>query len=88
MNHHYRKILHSLYAHPIGGNISPAAVWSVMEKLGADVEERQHGKIAIRLNGHCANFPQSGHSLPVGEIINVRKFLENCGVDPGKDYPL
>ncbi len=88
MNHHHRKILHSLYAHPISGNISPAAVWSVMEKLGAEVEERHHSKIAVKLNGHSANFRQGGHSLAKEDIINVRKFLETCGVDVEKDYPL
>jgi len=88
MNHRHRKILHSLYAHPISGNISPASVWSVMKTLGAEVEERQHGRIAVSLNGHSANFSQAGHSLPVDEIIHVRKFLENCGINPEKDHPL
>ncbi len=88
MNHRHRKILHSLYAHPLSGNISPVAVWSVLEKLGAEVEERQHGKIAVKLNGHRVNFPQAGHSLAVEEIINIRKFLDDCGIDCKKDYPL
>jgi len=88
MNHHHRKVLHSLYAHPLNRNIAPVAVWSVLEKLGAEVEERQHGKISVRLNGHSANFPQAGHSLAAEQVINIRKFLENCGVDPDKDHPL
>lgn len=88
MNHHQRKVLHSLYAHPLSGNISPVAVWSVLEKLGAEVEERQHGKMSVRLNGHTANFPPVRHSFPLEQVINIRKFLETCGINPIKDHPL
>lgn len=88
MNHKHRKVLHSLFAHPVSGNISPAAVWKVMEDIGAEIEERQHGKIAVKLNGHSANFPHAGHSLPVGEVSNIKKFLDTCGIDPKRDYPL
>ena len=29
MNHHHRKILHTLFAHPINNNISPKDVESI-----------------------------------------------------------
>ena len=46
------------------------------------------GRFGLRLNGHSAVFPHSGHSLPKTEVQQVRKFLESCGVDPARDYPL
>ncbi len=88
MNHRHRKILHSLFAHPISGNISPVAVRNVFTDLGADVEERNHSKMAVKLNGHTANFPRAGHSFSTDDVIHARKFVEMCGIDPERDYPL
>jgi len=88
MNHHHRKILHSLFAHPINANIAMKDVESVLRELGADVSTAHSGKLHVALNSHSVNFPHAKHSLPKQEVIQVRKFLENCGVDPGRDYPL
>ncbi|MAN80177.1 MAG: hypothetical protein CMM77_00740 [Rhodospirillaceae bacterium] len=88
MNHHHRKILHSLFTHPINGNISLLDVETVFKELGAEVAPARSGKIHVSLNGHSANFAHSQHSLSRDEVVQVRKFIETCGVDPEKDYPL
>ena len=88
MNHHHRKILHSLFAHPISGNIAMKDVSAVFRELGADIEEAHTGKMHVALNGQSANFSHAKHSLPKEEVVQVRKFIEACGVDPERDYPL
>lgn len=88
MNHHHRKILHSLFAHPINGNISLKEVEAVFKELGAELSTASSGRIHVALNGHSANFSRPQHSLPREEVVQVRKFIETCGIDPVADYPL
>lgn len=60
----------------------------VLKELGAEIDEAKTGKIHVKLGGHSANFSHAGHSLPKNEVMQTRKFLETCGVDPERDYPL
>lgn len=87
MNHRHRKILHSLYAHPISANISLTDVVHTLEELGATVENKSGNRIGVTLNGHSAAFINAQHSLPKDEVAQIRKFLETCGVDPAQ-YPV
>jgi hypothetical protein len=88
VNHKHRKILPSLFAHPISGNISLKQVESVFQELGAEIEERQHSKIAVKLNGHTVAFRHAKHDLPKQEVQQIKKFIEDCGIDLVRDYPL
>jgi len=88
MNHHHRKILHSLFAHPINANISMKDVEHVLAELGGEVRQAKSGKIHVALNGHSANFSHHGHSLPKEEVVQMRKFVTTCGIDPERDYPI
>ena len=78
MNHHHRKVLHALFAHPVSANIDFKAV---------EIDNKTGSRIGVTLNGHSAAFHHSHHSLPKEEVAEVRKFLEACGVTP-TDYPL
>ena len=88
MNHRHRKVLHALFAHPISANISMKDVEAVFRELGAEINAAHSGKTHVVLNGHSANFSHPSHSLPKQEVIQVRKFMENCGIDPVRDYPI
>lgn len=88
MNHHHRKILHSLFAHPVSGNISMKDVEHVLGEMGAEISSAKSGKTHVVLNGHSANFAHAGHSLPKQEVQQIRKFIEGAGIDPERDYPL
>ena len=88
MNHRHRKVLHALYAHPVSSNIHARDAEVLFGELGAEVSHTHTGKIHVSLNGHSANFPIAHHSLPKQEVMQMRKFLETCGVDPARDYPL
>ena len=87
MNHHHRITLHALFAHPISANIDFKKVVHVLEELGADVENAAGNRVKVKLNGHSAAFTHAQHSLPKEEVVQIKKFLEGCGVTPEK-FPL
>ncbi|KAB2914322.1 MAG: hypothetical protein F9K29_15115 [Hyphomicrobiaceae bacterium] len=87
MNHRHRKTLHALFAHPVSANIGFKDVVHVFEELGAEVDNKAGNRIGVKFNGHSAAFVHAQHSLPKEEVMQIRKFLEQCGVDPAK-YPV
>ena len=88
MNHKHRAILHSLFAHPISSNIDPKGVKAVMEDLGAEIDHSSHGRLMIKLNGHTHGVHDNHHSFSRDEVVAMRKFLTDAGVDPARDFPL
>jgi hypothetical protein len=88
MNHRHRKVLHAIFAHPVSANIDPKAVEAVFEELGAEVSHNGSGRLAVKLNGQAHAFHNSQHSLSKDEVVAMRHFLTQSGVDPGRDYPL
>lgn len=88
MNHKHRKTLHSLFSHPISGNISMKDVGHVFAELGAGLNHGHGGKLTVKLKGHSASFHDRGHSMGKDEVVEVRKFLQGCGIDPARDFPL
>jgi hypothetical protein len=49
MNHHHRKVLHSLFSHPINGNIAIKDVEGVFRELGAEISTAHSGKMHVAL---------------------------------------
>ena len=88
MNHHHRKLLHAIFAHPVSSNIAVKDIESVLRELGGEISAAHSGKIHVTLKGHSANFSHAKHSLPKQEVQQVRKFIETCGVDPERDFPI
>lgn len=86
MNHHHRKVLHSLFAHPISANIDFKDVVRMLEDLGAEVDSKSGNRVGVSLRGHTVAFAHVQHSLPKDEVVQIRKFLEACGIDPA-EYP-
>jgi hypothetical protein len=88
MNHHHRKVLHALFAHPVSANIDPKQVQTVLAELGGSVSHGGHGQIIVKLNGHTHGFADTRHSLGKEEVGEVRRFLTAAGIDPPRDFPL
>ena len=88
MNHYHRKILHSLFAHPINANISMKDVEHVLSEMGGEISQAKSGKIHVLLNGHSSNFSHHSLSLPKVEVVQMRKFITNCRINPLADYPV
>ena len=88
MNHKHRKVLHSLFSHPLPSNIHLHEVESVLRELGADLGHTGHGRLSVTLKGHAASFHGADHGLSKDEVSNLRNYIETCGIDPERDYPL
>ena len=87
MNHRHRKVLQAIFAHPVSNNLAFKDVVSVFEELGGEVENKTGNRIGVKLNGHSAAFSHAQHDLPMEEVLQVKKFLTTCGIDPGQ-YPV
>lgn len=87
MNHRHRKVVHAIFAHPIPANLDFKEVQSALKELGAEIEDRNGSRIAVSLKGHTVLFHHAQHSLPKDEVVQVRRFLTDCGIDP-EQYPL
>ena len=87
MNHRHRKTLHAIFAHPVGANIDFKQVVHVLEQLGAEIDNKSGNRIGVTLNGHTVAFMHVHHDLPKEEVIQVKKFLITCGIDPDA-YPV
>ena len=87
MNHHHRKTLHALFAHPLSANVDFKKVIHLLEDLGAEVDNKPGNRVGVMLNGRSAAFTHAHRDLPKEEVIRVRKFLETCGITPAK-FPL
>ncbi len=87
MNHHHRKILHAIFAHPINANLDLKDVASVLAGLGAEIDAKTKSRLGVTLNGHAAVLHLTNHSLMKAEVMQIRKFLESWGVT-GEAYPL
>jgi len=42
----------------------------------------------VKLAGHAHAFHNTHHSLSKDEVVAMRHFFTQAGVDPGRDYPL
>ncbi len=82
MNHKHRKILQQLFAHPVSANLDFKEVVHVLEGLGAEIENKSGNRIGVTLKGHSAAFVHAHHSLPKDEVVQIRHFLQSCGIDP------
>ena len=87
MNHHHRKTLHALFAHPMSANINFKKVLSLLEEAGAEVDNKAGNRIGVKLSGHSVAFAHVQHELPKEEIVQVRRLLASSGITPEK-FPL
>ena len=86
MNHHQRKILHAIFAHPINANLDLKDVTNMLAGLGAEIDAKSKSRIGITLNGQTTILHLTHHSLLKTEVMQIRKFLESCGISAGA-YP-
>jgi hypothetical protein len=80
VNHHQRKVLHAIFAHPLKANLEMKDVVNVLNGLGAEIDAKSKSRLGVTLNGHVMVLHLASHSLLKAEVMQVRKFLESCGI--------
>ena len=80
MNHHQRKILHAIFAHPLNANLEMKDIVSVLNALGAEIDAKSKSRLGVMLNGRTIVLHISSQSVLKAEVMQIRKFLESCGI--------
>ncbi len=83
MNHHQRKVLHAIFAHPVNANLEMKDIETVLNGLGAEMATKTKSRLGVKFNGKETVLHLANHTLIKAEVIEVRKFLEACGVSAG-----
>jgi hypothetical protein len=87
MNHHQRKVLHAIFAHPLNANLEMKEVVNVLNGLGAEIDAKSKSRLGVTLNGRVTVLHLTSHSLLKADVMQIRKFLESCGINADA-YPL
>lgn len=88
MNHHHRKVLHGIFAHPLNHNLDPRAVEHVLTEIGAELKHGGHGALLVKLKEEHGSFHLGQHSVPGDEVMRLRRLITAAGIDPERDFPL
>jgi hypothetical protein len=87
MNHHQRKVLHAIFAHPLNANLEMKDVVNVLNGLGAEIDAKSKSRLGVTLNGRVTVLHLGSHSLLKADVMQFRRFLESCGINADA-YPL
>jgi len=87
VNHHQRKVLHAIFAHPVNANLEMKDIMNVMNGLGAEIDAKSKSRLGVTLNGRTTVLHLASHSLLKAEVMQIRKFLESCGIT-AEAYPI
>jgi hypothetical protein len=87
VNHHQRKVLHAIFAHPLNANLETKDIVNVLNGLGAEVDAKSKSRVGVTLSGRTTVLRLSSHSLLKAEVMQIRKFLESCGIT-AEAYPV
>jgi hypothetical protein len=60
---------------------------TVLNGLGAEIDAKSKSRLGVTLNGHTTVLHLSSHSLLKAEVMQIRKFLESCGI-AADAYPI
>jgi len=87
VNHHQRKVLHAIFAHPVSANLEMKDIMNVLNGLGAEIDAKSKSRLGVALNGRTTVLHLASHSLMKAEVMQIRKFLESCGIT-AEAYPI
>jgi len=84
MNNRQRRILETIFADPVNGNIEWSKIESLFHALDAIRTERAGSAVSFVLNGVRADFhrPHPDKEALRYRVKDARKFLTQAGVTP------
>ena len=82
MSKKHQRTLEAIFTTPVQSGIKWKDIESLLENLGAEIEEGRGSRIRILLNEEEAVFhrPDPQKETDRGAVVSVRRFLENAGV--------
>lgn len=84
MNRKHQRTLEAIFAKPVQSSINWKDIETLLNALGATLEEGRGSRVRILLNEEEAVFhrPHPQKETDKGAVVSVRRFLENAGVKP------
>ena len=87
MNHHQRKLLYAIFAHPLNANLEMKDIVNVLNGLGAEIDAKSKSRLGVTLNGRMTILHLASHTLSKTDVMQIRKFLESCEIT-AEAYPV
>ena len=84
MRKKHRKTLEAIFKRPTQSNIRWDDIESLLNALGAYVEEREGFRVYVELNDVAGHFhqPHPEKEAGKGAVDSLRRFLKEAGIEP------
>jgi hypothetical protein len=84
MRRKHGRTLKAIFSDPVHSSIPWRDIETMLEALGAEIEERRGSRMCISLNGIDAVFhrPHPRKETDKGAVTSMRRFLIEAGVKP------
>ena len=84
MSHKHENLLQSIFRDPISANIHWREVESLLNHLGARIEELSGARLRVKLNGYEDVLHRPHHSNTLGrqDVKNLREYLGHARITP------
>jgi hypothetical protein len=83
LNNRHRDTVEKIFSHPASGNVEWRQVLSLIEAIGAAVEQH-NGKIKVTIGPETEVMtPPRGKDVDKQTLLDLRRMLEGAGFNPG-----
>jgi len=84
MSHKHENLIQAIFRDPISANMHWREVESLLNHLGASIEQLSGARMRVKLNGYEDVLHRPGHSATLGrqDIKTLREFLGRAKVTP------
>jgi hypothetical protein len=84
MSHKHENLIQAIFRDPISANIHWREVESLLNHLGAQIEQLSGARMRVKLNAYEDVLHRPGHSATLGrqDIKTLREFLGRARVTP------
>lgn len=84
MSHKHEHLIQSIFRDPISANIHWREVESLLNHLGAQIEQLSGARLRVKLNGYedILHRPHHGNTLGRQDIKHLRDYLGRARITP------
>ena len=86
MSHKHEQFLRAVFHDPVSGNIHWREVESLLQHLGAEIEQLSGARLRVRLNGveGILHRPHHGNTLDKSAVRHLREYLAHARSTPSQ----
>ena len=86
MSHRHGALIRTIFHDPVSGNIHWREVESLLQHLGAEIEQLSGARLRVRLNGveGILHRPHHGNTLDKSAVRHLREYLAHARSTPSQ----